>query len=50
MAHIGARIADEDKETLEQIAKETDRTISEITRSLLDKYFKEREVIRIVFK
>ena len=33
-----------------EIAKETDTTISEITRSLLDKFFKEKEVIKIVLK
>ena len=48
MAHIGVRISKQDKEKLDEIAKETDTTISEITRSLLDKFFKEKEVIKIV--
>ena len=50
MAHIGVRISKQDKEKLSEIAKETDTTISEITRSLLDKFFKEKEVVKIVFK
>ena len=50
MAHIGVRISKQDKEKLDEIAKETDTTISEITRSLLDKFFKEQEVIKIVLK
>ena len=50
MAHIGVRISKQDKEKLKKIAKETDTTISEITRSLLDKFFKEKEVIKIVLK
>ena len=50
MAHIGVRISKQDKEKLNEIAKETDTTISEITRSLLDKFFKEKEVVKIVFK
>lgn len=50
MAHIGVRISKQDKEKLNEIAKETDTTISEITRSLLDKFFKEKEVIKIVLK
>lgn len=50
MAHIGIRISKQDKEKLDKIAKETDTTISEITRNLLDKFFKEKEVIKIEFK
>ena len=50
MAHIGVRISKQDKEKLDEIAKETDTTISEITRSLLDEFLKGREVIRIVIK
>ena len=50
MAHIGVRISKQDKEKLDEIAKETDTTISEITRNLLDKFFKEKEVVKIVFK
>lgn len=50
MAHIGVRISKENKETLDQIAKETDTTISEITRRLLDKFLKEKEVIKIELK
>lgn len=50
MAHIGIRISKQDKEKLDEIAKETDTTISEITRNLLDKFFKEKEVIKIVLK
>lgn len=50
MAHIGVRISKQDKEKLNEIAKETDTTISEITRSLLDRFFKEKEVVKIVFK
>ena len=34
MAHIGVRISKENKEKLDEIAKETETTISEITRNL----------------
>ena len=47
MAHIGVRISKENKEKLDEIAKETETTISEITRNLLDKFLKEKEVIKI---
>jgi len=50
MAHIGVRISQQNKELLDEIAKETDTTISAITRSLLDEFLKEKEVIRIVLK
>ena len=50
MAHIGVRISKENKERLDEIAKETETTISEITRNLLDKFLKEKEVIKIVLK
>ncbi len=50
MAHIGVRISKENKEKLDEIAKETETTISEITRNLLDKFLKEKEVIKIVLK
>ena len=50
MAHIGVRISKQDKEKLDEIAKETDSTISEITRRLLDQFFKEKEVIKIELK
>ena len=50
MAHIGVRISKENKERLDEIAKETDTTISEITRSLLDEFLKGKEVIKIVLK
>ena len=49
MAHIGVRISKENKEALNEIAKETETTISEITRSLLDEFLKGKEVIKIVF-
>ena len=48
MAHIGVRISKQDKEKLNEIAKETDTTISEITRSLLDEFLKGKEIIKIV--
>lgn len=50
MAHIGVRISKENKEKLDEIAKETESTISEITRNLLDKFLKEKEVIKIELK
>jgi len=50
MAHIGVRISKENKEKLDEIAKETETTISEITRRLLDKFLKEKEVIKIELK
>ena len=50
MAHIGVRISQQNKELLDEIAKETDTTISAITRSLLDEFLKGREVIKIVLK
>lgn len=50
MAHIGVRISKENKEKLDEIAKETETTISEITRNLLDKFLNEKEVIKIVLK
>ena len=50
MAHIGVRIPKEDKELLDEIAKQTETTISEITRSLLDEFLKGKEVIKIVIK
>ena len=50
MAHIGVRISKENKELLDEIAKETDTTISEITRNLLDEFLKGKEVIKIVLK
>jgi len=50
MAHIGVRITKENKEKLDEIAKETETTISEITRRLLDKFLKEKEVIKIELK
>ena len=50
MAHIGVRISKENKEKLDEIAKETEITISEITRNLLDKFLREKEVIKIVLK
>lgn len=50
MAHIGVRISKENKEKLDEIAKETETTISEITRNLLDKFLREKEVIKIVLK
>lgn len=50
MAHIGVRISKENKEKLDEIAKETETTISEITRNLLDKFLKEKEVIKIELK
>lgn len=50
MAHIGVRISKESKEALDQIAKETETTISEITRRLLDKFLKGKEVIKIELK
>ena len=48
MAHIGVRISKQDKEKLDEIAKETDTTISEITRSLLDKFFKEKPIPKLL--
>ncbi len=50
MAHIGVRISQQNKELLDEIAKETETTISAITRSLLDEFLKGREVIKIVIK
>ena len=50
MAHLGVRISQQNKELLDEIAKETDTTISAITRSLLDEFLKGREVIKIVIK
>lgn len=50
MAHIGVRISKQDKEKLDEIAKETDTTISAITRKLLDEFFKEKEEMKIVIK
>ena len=48
MAYIGVRISKENKEALDEIAKETETTISAITRSLLDEFLKGKEVIKIV--
>ena len=50
MAHIGVRISQQNKKLLDEIAKETETTISAITRSLLDEFLKGKEVIRIVLK
>ena len=50
MAHIGVRISQQNKELLDEIAKQTETTISAITRSLLDEFLKGREVIKIVIK
>jgi len=50
MAHIGVRISKQNKEELDEIAKATETTISEITRRLLDQFLKEKEVIRIELK
>ena len=43
-------LIDSARENLLKIAKETETTISEITRNLLDKFLKEKEVIKIVLK
>ena len=41
MAKIGVRVPEENKEMLEEIARQTDQTISKLIRDLIAEYIKE---------
>ncbi len=43
MAFIGIRISDKSKSSIKALAKDLDKTVSEITRELLEDFLKEEK-------
>ena len=43
MAYIGFRLSDKSKKELQSMAKELDKTVSDITRELLEDYIKNKK-------
>ena len=41
MAYIGFRLSDEHKKQIQSIAKDLDKTVSDITRELIDRFIQE---------
>lgn len=42
MAYIGIRLSDKSKSEIQSIAKDLDKTVSDITRELLEDYIRQR--------